>query len=90
MWGYLVPLDGQSGDVLVLRRREACPVPESIIGPKSGTEKVSKHEYHVQEEEYEKEKAEKGVTAGGYLIGRHRECGKFVTTLSAELHLTNA
>lgn len=81
MWGYLVPLDGQSGDVLVLRRREACPVPESIVGPKSGTEKVSKHEYKDQEEHYEKEKAQKGVTAGGYLIGRHRECGELALIL---------
>lgn len=81
MWGYLVPLDGQSGDVLVLRRREACPVPENIVGPKSGTEKAPKHEYQKQEEKYEKEKAEKGVTAGGYLIGRHRECGELVVLL---------
>jgi serine/threonine-protein kinase Chk2 len=76
VWGYLVPLDDQSGDVLVLRRREACPVPENMIGPKTGTEKVSKHDYVKQEDEYEQEKAEKGVTAGGYLIGRHRECGE--------------
>lgn len=71
-----MPLDDQSGDVMVLRRREACPVPENMIGPKSGTEKVSTYEYKDQEESYEKEKAEKGVTAGGYLIGRHRECGE--------------
>lgn len=78
VWGYLVPLDDQSGKVLVLRRREACPVPETMVGPKSGTEKVSKHAYEQQEENYEKEKAEKGVTAGGYLIGRHRECGRLL------------
>ncbi|KAJ4352706.1 serine/threonine protein kinase [Ascochyta clinopodiicola] len=76
VWGYLVPLDDQSGNVMVLRRREACPVSEDIVGPKSGTEKVAKHEYEKQEEEYEKQKAEKGVTAGGYLIGRHRECDR--------------
>jgi serine/threonine-protein kinase Chk2 len=77
VWGYLVPLDDQSGDVMVLRRREACPVSENIVGPTSGTDKVPKHEYEKQEEHYEKEKAEKGVTSGGYLIGRHRECGRF-------------
>lgn len=76
VWGYLVPLDDQSGEVMVLRRREACPVPGDMIGPKSGKEKVSKHEYENQEEKYEKLKVEKGVTAGGYLIGRHRECGR--------------
>jgi serine/threonine-protein kinase Chk2 len=76
VWGYLVPFDSRSGDVLVLRRREACPVPEDRVGPKTGTDKVAKHTYNNQEESYEKEKAEHGVTSGGYLIGRHRECGK--------------
>lgn len=82
VWGYLVPLDDQAGDVMVLRQRAACPVPENIIGPKSGTEKVSKHEYQKQEEHYESEKAENGITAGGYLIGRHRECGKLHSILT--------
>lgn len=84
-----MPLDDQSGDVMVLRRREACPVPESMIGPKSGTEKVSTHEYEKQEEDYENEKAEKGVTAGGYLIGRHRECGELSLSFTAKLGLTS-
>jgi serine/threonine-protein kinase Chk2 len=76
VWGYLVPFDARSDDALVLRRREACPVPEDIVGPRTGNDKVGRHTYERQEEFYEKEKAEKGVTAGGYLIGRHRECGK--------------
>lgn len=75
VWGYLVPTDGQSGDVLVLRRREACPVPNAHVGRNSGNDKVSREGWKNQEEEYENEKSEKGVTAGGYLIGRHRECG---------------
>lgn len=80
-----MPLDDQSGDVMVLRRREACPVPENMIGPKTGTEKVSKHEYEKQEEDYENEKAEKGVSAGGYLIGRHRECGELLLHTSQRM-----
>ena len=80
-----MPLDDQSGDVMVLRQREACPVPENRIGPKTGTEKVSKYEYKNQEEGYEREKAEKGVTAGGYLIGRHRECGELLLQ-SSQFH----
>lgn len=75
VWGYLVPMDDDSGKVMVLRRREACPVPTTIVGRTNGRENVPKGEYRGQEEEYEKEKAENGVTAGGYLIGRHRECG---------------
>jgi serine/threonine-protein kinase Chk2 len=77
VWGYLVPTDSRSGDVLVLRRRTACPVPQSMVGRTSGRDKVSKKTFQKQEEDYEKEKVEHGVTAGGYLIGRHPECGEF-------------
>jgi serine/threonine-protein kinase Chk2 len=76
VWGYLVPMEGQDKDVLVLRRRQACPVPQALVGQTEGKERVSKEEYKGQEEKYEKEKQERGVPAGGYLIGRHRECGK--------------
>jgi serine/threonine-protein kinase Chk2 len=76
VWGYLVPFDQKSGDKLVLRRRSACPVPGSMVGKTSGRERVSPKEYTGQEETYENEKAEWGVNAGGYLVGRHPECGK--------------
>lgn len=75
VWGYLVPLDGVS-EPLVLRRRAACPVPQSKVGRTDGKSAVSRDEYLNQEESYENEKAEKGVPAGGYLIGRHPECGQ--------------
>lgn len=78
VWGYLVPMDDVSGEVLVLRRREACPVPQSMTANASGKDTVPTEKFRRQEEEYEKEKQEKGVPAGGYLIGRHRECGKLV------------
>jgi hypothetical protein len=77
VWGYLVPLDVRSGDVLVLRRRAACPVPESIVGASTGDQKVHRHEYVHREEKYETRKAKEGVTSNGYLIGRHPECGKY-------------
>ena len=76
VWGYLVPMEGQAEDVLVLRKREACPVPSALVGKTDGTERVNKEEYKDQEEKYENEKQERGVPSGGYLIGRHRECGK--------------
>lgn len=82
VWGYLVPLDTRSGDVLVLRRRSACPVPSSKVGTTSGKERVAKNKYKKQEEGYEQEKIEHGVTAGGYLIGRHPECGECNPPLS--------
>jgi serine/threonine-protein kinase CHEK2 len=61
---------------MVLRRRAACPVPADIVGRTSGQDKVSKHTYEKQEEDYEKNKIENGVTSGGYLLGRHPECGR--------------
>lgn len=77
VWGYLVPMDGFQGEVMVLRRRAGCPVPSTRVGQlKSG--KQPKEEYKKQEEDYEKDKAEKGVPAGGYLIGRHRECDRII------------
>lgn len=77
VWGYLVPLDSRSGDVLVLRRRSACPVPPTKVGKTTGREKVTPKQYKQQEEGYEQEKVEDGVTSGGYLIGRHPECGTY-------------
>lgn len=60
----------------MLRKRAACPMPSSLVGKTSGKEKVPKNTYERQEEKYEKEKQEDGVTASGYLVGRHPECGK--------------
>ncbi|CAA9964611.1 hypothetical protein CFE70_008359 [Pyrenophora teres f. teres 0-1] len=76
VWGYLVPMDASAGDVMVLRRRQACPVPQALVGKTDGKQSVTKGEYKGQEEKYEKEKQERGVPAGGYLIGRHRECDR--------------
>jgi serine/threonine-protein kinase Chk2 len=91
VWGYFVPADSRSGDVLVLRRRAACPVPSTMVGRASGREKVSRKAYEKQEEEYEEEKVKNGVTSGGYLIGRHPECGESLCALSFAGHfLTRA
>ena len=79
VWGYLLPLDNRSGDLLVLRRRAACPVPSSYIGQATGREVVSKHEYEKQEDKYEDQKTKDGVTSNGYLIGRHPECGQYLS-----------
>lgn len=78
VWGYLIPVDGDLGNnkALVLKKRAACPVPQTRVGRTTGKHSVDKSEYKDQEEDYEKEKADKGVPAGGYLLGRHLECGK--------------
>lgn len=44
-----------------------------------GKQKVGKKTYQKGEEDFEEAKTHKdAVPAGGYLIGRHPECGMFV------------
>ncbi|KAF2744087.1 lanosterol 14-alpha-demethylase [Sporormia fimetaria CBS 119925] len=78
VWGYLVPLDGPTDEVLVLRRRNMCPVPGNKIGQSDGHDKVPAETFKNDEQEYEQEKVRKGVPAGGYLVGRHPECDRVV------------
>jgi serine/threonine-protein kinase Chk2 len=79
VWGYLVPLDPKYGEKpYVLRKQSACPMPDSIA---AAAEKTPVQEKEMpstlrDEEAYERTKI-KGVSAGGYLIGRHPECGKY-------------
>ncbi|KAJ4268251.1 serine/threonine protein kinase [Fusarium torreyae] len=83
VWGYLVPLDPKYGDKpIVLKKRSACPLPDTV-----GDEAKKDNKNHAEttntkngksaamkdEENFEKKK-EKGVSSGGYLIGRHSEC----------------
>ncbi|KAF2265581.1 Pkinase-domain-containing protein [Lojkania enalia] len=82
VWGYLVPLDHRSGDTLILRQRSACPVPETEVGQTTGKESVSRDTYEKQEERYETKKQKNGITAGGYLIGRHPECDRVLNSLT--------
>ena len=77
VWGYLVPLDGGPSNqkTLVMKRRATCPLPAPDAVYSDGKQQVGKMEYVEQEEKYEKAKRERGTPAGGYLIGRHPECG---------------
>jgi serine/threonine-protein kinase Chk2 len=78
VWGYLVPLDPKYGDKpLVLKKRVSCPMPNAVEAAADGADK-DKNDTSTpakEEEAYEKTKV-KGAAAGGYLIGRHPECGK--------------
>jgi serine/threonine-protein kinase Chk2 len=82
VWGYLVPLDEKWGETMILRRREACPAPFRKNNFGKGSTKRQREgiknesSYEEEEEKYEKDKAEKGIPAGGYLIGRHPECDR--------------
>ncbi|QUC19743.1 uncharacterized protein UV8b_03984 [Ustilaginoidea virens] len=75
VWGYLVSLHPKYGDKpLVLKKRNACPLPDSVAaanGKKQATN--SRSAPRQAEETYERNKA-KGPASGGYLIGRHPEC----------------
>lgn len=79
VWGYLVPLDDVFGKPLVCRSRAACPAPYPSGDFGKGTKKRAKGQpgvsYVKQEIAYEKEKRVSGFPSGGYLIGRHPECG---------------
>lgn len=81
VWGYLVPLDPKYGDKpLVLKRRNACPLPDTVQAAVNGetTPLNSNKPAAIRAEEaYERTKV-KGVASGGYLIGRHPECGAYL------------
>lgn len=87
VWGYLLPLDQKYGKSLVLKKRNACPLPDaaglSTLGKDDGkkTKSGKGKDYEKEEEAYENTKF-KGIASGGYLIGRHPECGKIKGNLS--------
>jgi serine/threonine-protein kinase Chk2 len=75
VWGYLVPSDIRAGgEPLVLKQRSACPIPNKRNkGDFKG--KVPRDRYEQEEKAYEQTKIN-GKASGGYLIGRHPECGR--------------
>ena len=73
VWGYLVPVTHMT-DVLVLRDRNACSAASSMM-KKQPDKPVAKNAIKKNEESFEVKKIH-GTPAGGYLIGRHPECGE--------------
>lgn len=76
VWGYLIPLDDRFGGTLVLRERSACPVDRGKMLKKAVKGSKKKDQFEKQEAMYEETKIN-GIAAGGYLIGRHPECGNY-------------
>lgn len=75
VWGYLFPLNTMyGGRCVVLKKRSTCPNSDesasALVKKQSGAGALK------QEESFEKSKV-KGAPSGGYLIGRHPECGMF-------------
>jgi serine/threonine-protein kinase CHEK2 len=75
VWGYLIAQDAEASENMVLRKRSACPLPKSKMGRNVGNGRVAKQTYEKAEEEFEEKKTLE-TPSGGYLIGRHPECGK--------------
>lgn len=81
VWGYLFPVNPQqNGRCIVLKKRSACPLPDDVSGVK--TVDVNGGNSLEREESFEKSRIP-NVPSGGYLIGRHPECGK--TSATAKL-----
>lgn len=90
VWGYLVPLDNVFGETIVCRARAACPAPypNSDFGKgttKRGKGQIGELSYGDEEMSYEKDKRVLGFPSGGYLIGRHPECGMQACVCMAKL-----
>ncbi|QSZ28690.1 hypothetical protein DSL72_003190 [Monilinia vaccinii-corymbosi] len=70
VWGYLMPVNHEYGRLLVLKRRNACPLsdkPGDLGNPRKSKD------LNKEEDAYEATKF-KGIASEGYLIGRHPEC----------------
>jgi serine/threonine-protein kinase Chk2 len=78
VWGYLLPLDAKYGSSLVLRKRSACPMPKNKgdFGKDSGSREMPNGSKDFENEEAYEESKKRDIASGGYLIGRHPECGK--------------
>lgn len=66
VWGYLFPLDNRFGDSLVLKKRDSCSSPANACRSSKRGRK----------------KACAHETPGGYLVGRHPECGQYTQLCS--------
>lgn len=80
VWGYLAPIDRVFGETLVMRKRVSCPAPYPEAGFGQGSKKRARgirpgKSYVQEEKDYEATKRALGFPSGGYLIGRHPECG---------------
>ncbi|KAK4681493.1 serine/threonine protein kinase [Podospora pseudoanserina] len=79
VWGYLLPMDTRyGGTCVVMRKRGSCPPSETVAGAVSGAKQPARKGRGALLKEQEafdqKQKSGKGLSSGGYLIGRHPEC----------------
>ena len=79
VWGYLIPLNSRCGEPLVLRNRAMCPATPGTTGPGKGKRQPRQSKGNIstpckEVESFETDGAG-GLPTGGYLVGRHPECG---------------
>lgn len=77
VYGYLLPTDLKYGKSLVLKKRNACPLPDGLPDFGKDNKNGKGKDFSKEEDAYEQTKF-KGIASGGYLIGRHPECGTLV------------
>lgn len=74
VWGYLFPLNtAYGGKCVVLRKRGVCPKTDTVA--EAVPKKKGKKALQNEELSFEQKKIA-DIPSGGYLIGRHPECGK--------------
>ena len=84
VWGYLIPTDLKYGRSLVLKKRNACPLPSGLPNFGEDNKNGKGKDFAKEEEAYEHTKF-KGVASGGYLIGRHPECGTLHVSITTAI-----
>lgn len=77
VWGYLFPMDTRyGGRCVVLRKRASCPLATTVadeVAPKKRGRNGQKGP--LKEQQSFDQTRVNGSASGGYLIGRHPECG---------------
>lgn len=64
VWGYLIPLDDTVSGAFVLKKRDGCAGRDESTQDKSGKKAQARKQGNSR-------------APGGYLIGRHPECGQY-------------
>lgn len=76
VWGYLLPLDTRVvRPPVVLRKRGSCPPPAA--SPETGTATARGGRGRGRNLPAKDQCQKDSPASGGYIIGRHPECGKF-------------
>jgi serine/threonine-protein kinase Chk2 len=63
VWGYLIPLDDKVSGAFVLKKRDACAGRDEASKGKSTKRSLARKQGNNR-------------APGGYLVGRHPECGQ--------------